>query len=94
MPIAAIFSPHERFYFHTIVLYEFPKQIFPYQSAPLLLSVAQQQNVKEYWWEGSTSTIIPPVSASDVLVQHSKIGFITFGAVLVVTSMPDLLNSL
>jgi len=34
-----------------------------------------------YWWEGSTSTAIPPF-ASDVGSQHSKIGGITSGAAL------------
>ena len=29
-----------------------------FQTAPLLPSVTQQQNVIEYWWEGSTSTAI------------------------------------
>jgi len=37
----------------------------------------------EYWWEGSTSTAIPPTPASDVMHQHNKIGGITFGAALV-----------
>jgi len=40
------------------------------QTAPLLLSVAQQQHVVEFWWEGSTSTAIPPVFAFDVVGQH------------------------
>jgi hypothetical protein len=33
-----------------------------------------------YWLEGSTSTAIPPASASDVVGQNNKIGGITFGA--------------
>jgi len=33
----------------------------------LLPSVIQQQHVMEYWWEGSTSTAIPPTSTSDVV---------------------------
>ena len=37
----------------------FPCQDAICQIAPLLLSVSQQQNVMEYWWEGSTSTSIP-----------------------------------
>ena len=53
------------------------------QTAPLLLSVTQQQNVMEYWWEGLISTAIPPTSASDVVGQHNKVGDITFGAALV-----------
>jgi len=40
-------------------------------------------NVMEYWWEGSTSTAVPPTSASDVVDWHHKIGGITFRAVLI-----------
>jgi len=36
----------------------------------------------EYLWEGSTSTAIPPTSASAIVGQHHKIGGITFGAAL------------
>jgi len=49
------------------------------QTAPLLPSVAQQQNVMEYCWEGSASTAISPTSASDVVGQHNKIRGDTFG---------------
>jgi len=35
-----------------------------------------------YWWEGSTSTAIPPTSATDAVGEHNKIGGITFGAAL------------
>ena len=48
------------------------------QTAPLLPSVARQQNVKENWQEGSIS--IPPTSASDTVGQHTKTGGITFRA--------------
>ena len=54
------------------------------QTAPLLPSVTQQQNVMECWWEGSTSTAIPPPSASDVMGQHNTTGGINFGAALIV----------
>jgi len=30
-------------------------------------------------WEGLASTVITPTSASDITVQHNKIGGITFG---------------
>jgi len=50
------------------------------QTAPLLPSVTWQQNVMEYWWEGSTSTAIQPTSTSDVVCQNNKIGGITFRA--------------
>ena len=48
----------------------------------LLPSVTQQQNVTEYWWEGSTTTATSPTSASDV-GQHNKIRGTTFGAAFV-----------
>ena len=44
---------------HTFTSYSFPRQVPFYQMAPLLPSVTQQQNVIEYWREGSTSTAIP-----------------------------------
>ena len=53
------------------------------QTAPLLPSVAQQQNGMEYWWEGYTSTVIPPTSNSDNVGQCNKTGCITFGAAFV-----------
>jgi len=57
-------------------------QIPSCQTAPLLPSVTGQQNVKEYWWEGSTCTAVPPTSASDVVGRHNKIAGSTFGAAL------------
>ena len=50
--------------------------------APLLSSASQQQNVMEYWWEGSTSAAVSPASASNVLGQHNKIEGIIFRATL------------
>lgn len=50
------------------------------QTAPLLPSVTQQENVMEHWWEGPASTDIPPTSISDTVSQHNKVGGITFGA--------------
>jgi len=35
-----------------------------------------------YWWEGSTSTAIPPTFTSDVVGQHNKIGGNIFRAAL------------
>jgi len=37
----------------------------------------------EYWWKGSSSTAVPPTSASDVVGQHNKIADITFEAALI-----------
>ena len=52
-------------------------------TAPLLPSVTWQHDAKEYWWEGSTSTAIPPTSASDIVGQHYKVGDVTFRAALI-----------
>ena len=52
--------------------------------APLLPSVTQEQHVTESRWEVSTSTAIPPTSASDVLGQHNKIGGIIFSTAPIV----------
>jgi len=61
-----------------------PCQIPLCQTAPLLPPVAQQQNVTEYGWEDSTSTAIPPPSASDFVEHHHKTGGITFGVAVMV----------
>jgi len=37
-------------------------------------------NAMEDWWDSSTSTAIPPTSASDVVGHHQKTGGISFGA--------------
>ena len=55
------------------------------QTAPWLLSVTQQENVMGYWQKGSTSTVVPLTSASNVMSQHNKIGDIIFGAAIVVS---------
>ena len=47
------------------------------QTASLLPSVTQQQNVMGYWWEGSTSTAKLPTT-SNMVGWHHKIGSITF----------------
>jgi hypothetical protein len=54
------------------------------QTAPLLSSVVRQQNLTEYWREGSTSTAISPTSASDVVGPHTKLGVLKFGATVVI----------
>jgi len=66
----------------------FSSYTLPCQTAPLLPSVSWQQNVMEYWWEGSTSTTsnataIPLISSSDVVGQHDKIGGVIFGLALI-----------
>ena len=53
------------------------------QTTPLLPSVTQQQqNVMEYWWEGSTSTVTP-TSASDIICQHNNVEGTAFRAALI-----------
>jgi len=42
----------------------------PCQTAPLLLSVTQQQNIMEYWWEGSSLTTLLLASTFDAVDQH------------------------
>jgi hypothetical protein len=62
---------------HTFATYALSCQTPFCQTAPLLSSVAQQQNLMEYCWEGSTST------ASDIMGQHNKIGGINFRVTLI-----------
>ena len=64
-----------------------------YQTAPLLPSVTWQQNVMGYWWEGSSSTAIPPMSTSDAAVQRRKIGGTAFWAALTKGASPKSLFS-
>ena len=42
------------------------------------------KNVMENWWEGSSSTAVPPTSASDFVHQHNKVKGITFRAALLI----------
>ena len=46
-------------------------------------------NKTEYWWEGLTSTVVPPPSASDVMGQNNKTGGITFRAALALVLLKD-----
>lgn len=43
-----------------------------------LTSAAWQQNLAEYWQEGSTSTPVSTISVSETESQHNKIGGIDF----------------
>ena len=74
-----LFCPYERVQWHasapSILLCQTPFC----QTAPLLPSATRQQNIMEYWWEGSTPTAVPPT----VALQHNKIGSITFREALV-----------
>lgn len=54
------------------------------QTAPPLPSVTQQQHGMEYWWKGSTSTAVPPISTSDVIGQHNNIEGITLRAAIII----------
>ena len=77
------FFPHGGIQWYGFVSYSLPCQTPSCKTGPLLPTVTQQQNARDYWWEGSTSTTIPPTSTSDVMCQHNKIGCITFGASLI-----------
>jgi len=76
------FFPHEGIQLHVFTSYALPCQLPFCQTAPLLPPVAQQQTVTEYSWDGSTSTVVLPTPASDVMGWHHKIGGSTFGASL------------
>ncbi len=56
------FFPRGGVQFHSFASYMLPCQTPFCQTAPQLPSVTQQQNLTEYWWEGSTSTAISPTS--------------------------------
>ena len=77
------FFPHGGIQLHIFASYALPCQTPFCQTAPLLSSVAWQQNINEYWWGGSISIAVSLTSASDVVGQHNKIGGINFGGTLV-----------
>ena len=66
--------PHGGILFHTFVLYALPYQMPFCRTALLLPSVSWQQHVVGYCWAGSTSTAIPPASASEDMRQHIEMG--------------------
>jgi len=78
--VAAIF-PQGGIQCHTFASDALPCQMPLYQTAPLLPSVTQQQNLMKRWEESSTSRAVSPTAISDVVGQH-KIGGITFGTAL------------
>jgi len=45
--------------------------------------VVGQQNLREHWWEGSASAVIPPAPTSDITDQNNQIGGITFREALI-----------
>ena len=57
---------------HIFASYTLPYQMPLSQSAPLVPSVTRQQNMTEYWWEGSIPTAIPPTAISDNVGQCTK----------------------
>ena len=58
--------------YHIFLMEEFSDILLLCMHAPLLPSVACQQNVTEYCWERQTSTAPPPPSTSDVMGQHNR----------------------
>jgi len=77
------FSTHGGIQWYTCTSYTLLCQTPLCQTSPLLPSVTQQQNVMEYWREGSASTVILSTSTSDVVGQFRKIESIAFEAALV-----------
>jgi hypothetical protein len=77
------FFLHGEIQLQTFASYTLPCQMPFCQIASLLSSVTRQQNLREYWQKGSTSTATSPTSASDAVGQHNKIGGINFGVTLV-----------
>ena len=65
------FVPHGGIQRHTFASYALPCQTLFCQTSLLLPSVTWQQNIMEHWWEGSTSTVIPP-STSDMSGQYKN----------------------
>jgi len=61
------FFPHGEIQFHTFASSALPCQMPFCQTAPLLSSVEWQQNVKEYWQEGSASTAIQPTLWANII---------------------------
>jgi len=57
-PMSKIYISHGGIQLHTFASYALPCQTSFFQTSPLLSSVAQHQNVTEYWQECSTSTAI------------------------------------
>ena len=80
-----VIFPHVETQRYTFVSKTLPCQAPVCKAAPLLPSVTQQQSVMEYWWEGSTSTVIPPMLISDLVGQQNKLGGIKFLAALKLT---------
>ena len=79
--------PLREIQFHTFSSCALPGQTQFRQAAPLLPSVAWQQNVTEYWWEGLSSTATPQTSASALVGQSNKIGVSSRSACRYNTSM-------
>lgn len=65
-----IFFLHNEIQWYIFISYTVPCLMPFCQSVLLLQSVTWQQNVKDYCWEGSTSTVPPCVS--DVMDQYTK----------------------
>ena len=63
---------HGRIQWHIFASYALPCQMPFCQTAPLQPSVTQHQHAMKYWWEGSTSTTIPPTSSSDNVANKIK----------------------
>ena len=87
------FFQHGGIWWHTFASYALPCQMPLSQSAPLLLSAAEQQNAMEYWWEGSTTVAIPPTSAFDIVGQHNNTRDLTFREALILLDCTKYYNN-
>ena len=67
MSVGTIFPPQKGIKWHTFV-----SAALACQPASLLPPATWQQNITGYWWEGSTSSAIPPTSTSDIVGQNNK----------------------
>ena len=75
---------HGGIQWHAFVSYTLPCQVPFCQTAPLLQTGTQQQNLMEYRWGGSTSAAIPLTSTSEVVGQHNNIVGVSFGAAFII----------
>jgi len=78
-----LFFSHGGSRWHTIASCALPCQTLFCQNASLQPSDIQKQTEMEYWQEGSTSTVMPQTSTSNVVGQYHRTGDITFGAAFV-----------
>jgi len=75
MNVSGAIFPHGGIQFHTFASCTLPCQMPFCQTATLLPSVTQQQNIIEYWRECSASTAMPSTTASNIVGPHRRHSF-------------------